>query len=131
MIGSERLIQRLKDPIPRYMHNPKEKNEVYLRFSVDPAGTSHISPGCFAFQADVCWHYFRSGALVLAKMCCSLVSHSSPEQGFLLKALSWVEGHRRWGQFYACKQGSPLVHLLPSYRCIREQEPTMTAKSKC
>lgn len=39
-------------------------------FSVDPAGTSHISPGCFAFQADVCWHYFLSGALVLAKMCC-------------------------------------------------------------
>lgn len=39
-------------------------------FSVAPAGTSHISPGCSALQADIYWHYFLSGVLVLAEMCC-------------------------------------------------------------
>lgn len=38
-------------------------------FPVDAAGTSHVSPGCSALQADVCWHYFLPGALVLAEMC--------------------------------------------------------------
>lgn len=80
------------------MHNPKEKNEVHLRI---PCGHSW-DLSCFS------WLFCPSGWRLLALLSsrCSGLSwdvfsawflHSSPEQGFLLKALSWVAGHRRVG----------------------------------